>query len=98
MYLTYLSVQESREAPMTAHEPTAAAARRAQRDAHRRAADHGPRPADGPTPTMNQLLAACAAATAVSTPPKAPERPAMDRDAEEGADATPPSGAERNAA
>ncbi|UZJ30855.1 hypothetical protein [Streptomyces endophytica] len=31
------------------------------------------------TPTMNELLAACAAASAVSTPPDAPEESRKDR-------------------
>ncbi|UNO44046.1 hypothetical protein KGS77_19640 [Streptomyces sp. MST-110588] len=45
---------------MTAHQPISAAARRAERDAYE------------PAPTMDELLAACAAAQAVSTPPDTP--------------------------
>ncbi|GAA3186255.1 MULTISPECIES: hypothetical protein [Streptomyces] len=47
---------------MTAHEPSAA--------------PHDPEECDAP-PTMRQLLASCAAATAVSTPPEAPATPAV---------------------
>ncbi|MGI5469393.1 hypothetical protein [Streptomyces sp. CA-132043] len=55
---------------MSAHQSLAAAARRD---------DSEPSPfrrEDGPRPTMNELLASCAAASAVSTPPEAPEAPA----------------------
>ncbi|MBZ4018670.1 hypothetical protein [Streptomyces purpurogeneiscleroticus] len=51
---------------MSAHQSLAAAARRD---------DSEPSPfrrEDGPGPTMNELLASCAAANAVSTPPEAP--------------------------
>ncbi|POX41860.1 hypothetical protein C3486_07930 [Streptomyces sp. Ru73] len=51
---------------MSAHQSLAAAARRD---------DSEPSPfrrEDGPRPTMNELLASCAAASAVSTPPEAP--------------------------
>ncbi|MFC6067674.1 hypothetical protein [Streptomyces ochraceiscleroticus] len=59
---------------MSAHQSLAAAARRD---------DSEPSPfrrEDGPGPTMNELLASCAAATAVSTPPDAPEAPATAED------------------
>ncbi|KOG65964.1 hypothetical protein ADK76_04640 [Streptomyces griseoflavus] len=36
-----------------------------------------------PTPTMNELLAACAAASAVSTPPEPPSRAEEDAEAAE---------------
>ncbi|WP_346092413.1 hypothetical protein [Streptomyces olivaceiscleroticus] len=52
---------------MSAHQSLAAAARRD---------DSEPSPfrrEDGPRPTMNELLASCAAASAISTPPDAPE-------------------------
>lgn len=52
---------------MSAHQSLAAAARRddSELTPFRRE--------DGPGPTMNELLASCAAANAVSTPPDAPE-------------------------
>ncbi|MFI8996251.1 hypothetical protein [Streptomyces sp. NPDC053542] len=69
---------------MSAHQSLAAAARRD---------DSEPSPfrrEDGPGPTMNELLASCAAATAVSTPPAdAPEAPAADEDRTEESGAEP---------
>ncbi|MCR8575044.1 hypothetical protein [Streptomyces sp. Isolate_219] len=74
--------QEPREASMSAHQPAPSPDGRestpiaaAGRDARE-------------TPTMNELLAACAAASAVSTPPDAAEearrgRPADEPEAEE---------------
>ncbi|TSB18552.1 hypothetical protein OG422_12775 [Streptomyces sp. NBC_01525] len=50
---------------MTVHEPSAAPHGREAREA-----------CDAP-PTMHQLLASCAAATAVSTPPEAPATAAV---------------------
>lgn len=44
---------------MSAHQPVTAAVRNGAAE---------------PTPTMNQLLAACAAASAVSTPPQSPSQ------------------------
>ncbi|GAA2715692.1 MULTISPECIES: hypothetical protein [Streptomyces] len=49
---------------MSAHEPAAPAAAAVPRDPER-------------TPSMHDLLASCAAADAVSTPPRAPE-PAVE--------------------
>ncbi|WP_030619851.1 hypothetical protein [Streptomyces sclerotialus] len=63
---------------MSAHQSLAAAARRD---------DSEPSPfrrEDGPRPTMNELLASCAAASAVSTPPGAPEATAGAEDRGEG--------------
>lgn len=40
----------------------------------------------GETPTMNELLAACAAASAVSTPPDAAEEARQDKPAEPAAE------------
>ncbi|MFD9814214.1 hypothetical protein [Streptomyces sp. NPDC059080] len=69
---------------MTAHEPSAAPHGREAREA-----------CDAP-PTMRQLLASCAAATAVSTPPEAP---APDPDAAPAEPECPtPSATERDAA
>lgn len=59
---------------MSAHQPATAAVRRDGRGASE------------PSPTMNQLLAACAAASAVSTPPEPPARAeAAEEDTEDGA-------------
>ncbi|MEU3711627.1 hypothetical protein [Streptomyces catenulae] len=66
---------------MTAHEPAAAPPAREACDA---------------PPTMRQLLASCAAATAVSTPPDAPAAPAAAPPAEP--DVPAPSTTERDAA
>ncbi|UQA94734.1 hypothetical protein [Streptomyces halobius] len=56
---------------MSAHQPSPTpAARRAEDDAREQ------------PPTMNELLAACAAATAVSTPPDAPEETRAGKRAE----------------
>ncbi|MFF3546354.1 hypothetical protein [Streptomyces platensis] len=72
--------QEPREASMSAHQPfptsdgredsPVAAAGRAARE----------------TPTMNELLAACAAASAVSTPPDAATEAREDQPAEPAAE------------
>ncbi|MEV5594901.1 hypothetical protein [Streptomyces sp. NPDC052496] len=48
---------------MSAHQPVTAAVRNGAAE---------------PTPTMNELLAACAAASAVSTPPQPPARAQED--------------------
>ncbi|MER7399018.1 hypothetical protein ABT381_26320 [Streptomyces sp. NPDC000151] len=66
---------------MSAHQSLAAAARRddSEPSPHRRE--------DGPRPTMNELLASCAAATAVSTPPDAPEPASPDASENSGRDA-----------
>ncbi|GCD44973.1 hypothetical protein [Streptomyces paromomycinus] len=52
---------------MSAHQPVTAAVRNGAAE---------------PTPTMNQLLAACAAASAVSTPPQPPSRAEAAEDPE----------------
>ncbi|MFI2237219.1 hypothetical protein [Streptomyces chrestomyceticus] len=52
---------------MSAHQPVTAAVRNGAAE---------------PTPTMNQLLAACAAASAVSTPPQPPSRGEAAEDTE----------------
>jgi hypothetical protein len=68
---------------MSAHQPVAAAARPGDHDAY------GPldAAAQEQPPTMSRLLAACAAASAVSTPPKAPTAPAESDRAEDSRDA-----------
>ncbi|MEU4200578.1 hypothetical protein AB0B79_11940 [Streptomyces sp. NPDC039022] len=52
---------------MSAHQPVTAAVRNGAAE---------------PTPTMNQLLAACAAASAVSTPPQPPSQAEAAEDTE----------------
>ncbi|WP_206506577.1 hypothetical protein [Streptomyces chrestomyceticus] len=52
---------------MSAHQPVTAAVRNGAAE---------------PTPTMNELLAACAAASAVSTPPQPPSRGEAAEDTE----------------
>lgn len=68
---------------MSAHQPVTAAVRNGAAE---------------PTPTMNQLLAACAAASAVSTPPQPPSRAEAAEDPENAENAENGATAEREAA
>ncbi|MFK8847363.1 hypothetical protein [Streptomyces sp. Ac-502] len=67
---------------MSAHQPVTAAVRNGAAE---------------PTPTMNQLLAACAAASAVSTPPQPPSRAETAEDPENTEGAESPEGDARDA-